>query len=155
MKVIVRVSDGRDLNIGRQALSHSDVSWLSRKENSGMAFDRLNGVVAMRRRQSGGNDVRVDGMDAEASSTNYTDCTEMLRGLAEILEEERLLSPTIVNTLEDVRCRLHIMPRVAVPLTKAFASSVVSVLAGGVAASVQIVRMTQSWQDGDGEWDQR
>lgn len=148
MKLTIQISDGRDMNIDRQDLSSaSEIAAIAHKEKNGQEFDRTNGVIVMLRKEDGWS--KDNGVDKQATAAYYTDCTEMLRGLAEVLEEERLLSPAIVHTLEDVRCRLQIMPRFAVPLTTTFASSVISLLVGGVAASIQILRLTESWEAGE------
>ena len=117
-----------------------------------MQSSRHSTMVVLEEDSKGDNYIKCDALMHAIHEANIEACGEMLRGLAEILEEERLLNPAIVDTLEDVRCRLQIVPKVTVPLTKEFAGGVVSVLLGGLLSTVQILHSTSSFE-GDDEFD--
>ena len=146
LRLSIDVRDGRDLNMERVQMSLEDIAQAAKIVELGNDFSRENSVVSLVSRDS----TAVGGRQSESTRTkekaNIEACGEMLRGLAEILEEERLLNPAIVDTLEDVRCRLQIVPKVTVPLTKEFAGGVVSVLLGGLLSTVQILHSTSSFE---------
>ena len=135
-------------------MSEEEVAQAAKTVELGNEFGRENNVVSLVSRDSTavGTCKRKDESARAKEEANIEGCGEMLRGLAEILEEERLLNPAIVDTLEDVRCRLQIVPKVTVPLTKEFAGGVVSVLLGGLLSTVQILHSTSSFE-GDDEFD--
>jgi|EP01047_Picozoa_sp_COSAG01_P027469 hypothetical protein len=124
MKLIVQIKDGQDILLERATLSRDVIM-----EHSLAASGTINGIVKTVRKAN----------VSEMSRPEIDSCIEMLRGLAEILEEERLVNAGLVSTLEDVRCRLQLAPGLTVALTREFAMSIVSLLAGGIYFSANML----------------